>query len=644
MLAVTGLAAMAQNAEDANVVTDQGAQYDLDNLVAPGVNGLIPGPLVYENAPVREVLARLAEWGGVNIVPEPEIGDDDRVSINVQDITWKQALNLVLNHTRPEKLTIEQETINMIVISKPPRVTASFKNAPLAEVVQTLAEYKGASVVISPEITRENLITFTFRDVPWNTALEMVVETAGFAIVKQPNNIIQVVHPRELIAQLEFRTFQLKHIRPKSTYIPKIDTLFIEKRKDRSTSSGGGGSSNNSATDRFLREFPFLEFLQTTLSSNLEGETVGVMRYDDLTNTIMVKDTKPVLDQIQSIVDELDVEPNQILLDVKFISTTNEDLLNFGTDYALGEDEGMIFRSAALDPTTQTAQTLTGGKVTRLPFGLGEEQSKTDQFFLTNYQMAATLRLFQRDRFSKLIQSPQLTALDNQEATIFVGETIHYARAESDSSQSGGATFTIDEASGSPVHVGFQLFIIPHVVKGTERVMMTVIPENKFLSGTSATATVDGFERFEISGAGPGGSDLSIDLPRVQSATVVTNMIIESGQTAVLGGLVVERSSRDVKKIPILGDIPVVNMFFRSTTNNVQKDHLIVFVTPRVIKSINDTEAELNRRLEKRRNSSEDNYDRLEDGSYDRGAFFRGIEERKSSSNDEFDDLLNKKK
>jgi general secretion pathway protein D len=225
-------------------------------------------------------------------------------------------------------------------------------------------------------------------------------------------------------------------------------------------------------------------------------------------------------------------------------------------------------------------------------------------------QTQLTLRLLKQDETSRFIQAPKLIALDNHVATIFVGESIRYARTEAQSNQSGGLQFAIDEADDSPVQTGFQMLVIPHVIPGENRVMMTVIPQSKRLTGTSTT--LPGFDEFR---SGAGVNEVSILLPREQSSTVVTHMILESGQTAVLGGLLTDRETEATNAVPFLGKLPLIGFFFSSTTHSITKDHLMIFITPRIIRSPDKVRDALQRELDARRKAIEEEFDRVHGGT-----------------------------
>jgi general secretion pathway protein D len=217
-----------------------------------------------------------------------------------------------------------------------------------------------------------------------------------------------------------------------------------------------------------------------------------------------------------------------------------------------------------------------------MPFGLGSQvKAPGQQLFLTNYDMTMLFRAFKTDVFSKIIQQPQLAVVDGTEATIFVGETISYPEVKTTTNQFGGLEFSLGEAGKSPVKTGFQLFVIPRIVSDANKIILMVIPQNEFLSGPSTGAAVPGFTHFSLVS---NGATQSIDLPRVNQTELVTKLVIESGRTAVLGGLVVERANYADNGIPVLKDIPLINYLFKQRTDEINKDYLLIFITPKIIR------------------------------------------------------------
>jgi type IV pilus assembly protein PilQ len=526
----------------------------------------------YTNHSLTMVLKDLKSATGVNIVADATITEKDLVTADFTDLDWETALEEVLRLTGCTMELVK----GVIRVTKPPRVNAEFNNAPLNEVIKVLASQAGASVVIAPEITKATTITMKFKDVPFKDALNSLVKTAGYAMVEEPYSILRVVTPDKLVSQMETRMFQFKHVRPPDIYIPKIKTEYAIgtplEIKDP------------------LKEFTLLDALRNMLTKDSKGKSLGSLQYDKITNTVIATDTKPILDAMGKMIDRMDVEPLQVLIEVRYVSTTNTALRDIGLFYGNEANGGIeistqagFFPGVIGTPPPATPH----DTATRFPFGFGNDYTGTQTAFINDLsQLTATLRLFKRDTSSRLVQVPTIVALDNQDATIFVGETIHYAETTAVASQSGGLEYSIKEAANSPVTVGFQLLVIPHIVRGTDKIMLTVIPQDETLTGTSAAAAVAGFERFTI---GSGGNQQVIDLPRKRSSTIVTKMILESGQTAVVGGLARDQRRQTTRKVPFLGDLPVLEYLFTEKSKNVATEHLLVFVTPRIVRSSKDS-------------------------------------------------------
>ncbi len=524
---------------------------------------------------------------GISIDLDPRNINPDEPPLRVFKVTkvpFREALDALLAKA---DLVIADETAALIRIVRPARVSFNFPRAKLSDVIDMIARLSNANIIIAPDVLKiDPPVSVTVNNVPWNEVLNALVKSAGFLAVREKYEIVRVIDPKELLKQLETRAMRLKYIQPPPTYKAKIeDGKYIS----------GKPVQPQQQLEQRLREFVLLNVLSTALTRDSAGKIVGSINFDWGTNTFFVQDTKPALDRIEEMIKLIDQEPEQVIIDLKFISTTNEDLLAFGMNYILGTDEGFTVRTRGLNPVSYTGPLTTtnstafspfteafSGKVTRLPFGLGHEDPISSQFFLTEWNMTATMRAFRRDRYSKFIQEPTLAILDNHEATLFVGEEVHYAEIGSEATQFGTIINTIKEASRSPVKVGFQLYVMPKIVPETNKVLLTLIPVNEFLNGSgTAAGLLAGFERFEIQF---GGATSRIDLPRIATTTVVTKILLESGRTAVLGGLVQERSSFEDKGVPILMDIPLLSYLFKQRNDKITKQHLLIFITPRIVR------------------------------------------------------------
>ena len=534
---------------------------------------------------LREVLSQIGDQVKVNIVVDPQV--DESVTLTLETIDWREALDILARETNCVILEVSDRLIRF---TQPPSINIEFQDAELAVVLELLAKQSGANIVISEDV--QGKVSLTLRDVPWREALNTIVKTAGYVVVSERegvSEILRIVSPEKLTQQQETRIYQLRYIRPPEQYVAIISD--IEKQ---------AGSLGTNTTDS-EEEFTLLRALRRALSPG------GEMDFDVKTNSIIVKDIAPRLDEIAEIIAEIDVEPALVQVEVKFISTANDDILEAGLKLddpntpgrdgfrlsARGASPSSNFADLSglgVIPDATTGVPIYNGSVVSnggtWPFDIGNMQSIGVPYqalgVLDFTQTQLLISMVKDDENSKIVQQPFLTTLDNYPSTIFVGEEVPFAVQNVQQDQNGNVTVSIDENSRSPVNVGFTLYVSPHVIPGTDMIYMNVIPKVSTLVGN--TSDIPGFDRFRFSDPGSGTSAF-IDLPRESSQTVVTYLRVRDGQTAVIGGLHTERRVEIESAIPFLSDIPYLGEAFKWRRRQADVNHLLILVTPRIIKS-----------------------------------------------------------
>jgi len=546
---------------------------------------------------LSEVVQFVRDRSGANIVILE--GGEQRVrDLQVNDILWRDALEFAVDLAG---CVLDEGKSGVLMISRPKRVSFDLRDVDLNEVIMTIAAASGANIIIGPEVS--GTVRVSIKDVPWRDALEEIVKARGYTVVEERRNILRVVDPLTLDAQKVTRSYQLRYLRPTGPRVPTIETQFH---------TGAALPPQGEAGEHFTA----LDALRKALSE--KGELDFIVEQ----NVIIVRDTIQVHDALEEILRRLDVEPAQVFVDVKFVSTSNTDLLDIGIDYG---DSGLT-------------GSITGGQIPiDFPFTMGKggfeddliaDQSGSGPFAddslssssvilpdtifgaLSFTQFQATLHMLQQDSSAEIIQAPKLVTMDGREATIFVGETVRYAEAKSEQGQAGGLQLTVAEAAGSPVEVGFQLLIRPTVVPGTNRIIMEVIPKETSLTGSSGSTALSpaGFDIFTVGAAGAEGS---IALPRTRSSTLITQMMVESGQTAVIGGLTTDMDTDSESRVPYLSSIPVVGELFKHKSTTRERRSLVIFITPRIVRSTQDTEFLLQQELLRRRTRLHDEIEAL---------------------------------
>jgi type IV pilus assembly protein PilQ len=551
---------------------------------------------------LEDVVAHLRERSGANIVvidPSPEESiSKEKISIELTDVPWRDALEIVAEKAL---CVVEERTAGVLAVTRPKKVNFMFQDQDIRSVIDAIGKVSGANIVVGPEVAGN--ISVRLTDVPWRDALEVVAKTLAFTVVEENRGLLRVVDPRTLQDQLETRTYQLRYLRPKSSYKPMIKSEFLQQ------------AQRAAAAADVMKTFTVLQALSKALSS------AGQIDYIDSSNVVIVRDTTQVHNAVRDMIARLDVEPLQVFCDVKFVSTTNGEILNLGVDY--GDSGPQVTLTGGSIPVTFPFNEGGGGFEDWLiasPNGQGPYVDPLlnagativpDTVFgaLSFQQVQATLRLLQRDTNSEVIQAPKIIALDGNEATIFVGETIRYAEAKSEQGQSGGLQLSVQEAGGSPVEVGFQLLIRPNVIPGTENIVMEIIPKETSLSGTgNSTLAPPGFDVFTV---GASGLEGSIALPRTRSSTIVTTMMLESGQTAVIGGLTSDTEVETKTAVPFLSKIPLLGELFKHQAKNRERRSLIVFITPSIVHSSEDTQLLLEQELRRRRSDLKEELESL---------------------------------
>jgi len=530
----------------------------------------------------REIAGYIAQVGDFNVVLSEDI--DEEVSIRFLADTPQNALKKFATKLGA---SLSREAFSTYRIVKLPLVSLQFDDADVRTVIKQIAKLADGNVVINENV--QGTVSLRVDNVTWRAALENVVRTSGFQIVEEEGEIFRIVTIETLKRQRQTRVFYLRYIQPPATYRPTIETDFaVGGPEDEDSIRAYSGSGQQSTSRRGDKgQFPLLNAVANLLSP------VGKVEYDVFSNSLVATDIPPKLERIGDVVRLVDVRPDQVFIDVKFVSTSNMDLLDVGTDY----------QNVGGNPNLGFSIDISGGAFkTILPFNRGgggfEDSLSTavdppsdaflagiaDPYTFGNLrfnQFLMIVSFLKQDVNTVILQAPKILTLDNSEATIFVGRTVRYAETFSTSNQAGGVEVGIREADQSPVDTGLQLLVIPHIVRGTDEIILELIPEDEALTGTGTT--IPGFDDFDA-------GEISIQLPRISSRTIVTKLRLKSGYTAVLGGLVDERESEVERKVPFLGDIPLVGWAFKSKLFQKNKSNLLIFVTCIIVRNSRDAD------------------------------------------------------
>ncbi len=523
---------------------------------------------------LRDLLKFIGGKAGVNILVDPEI--QEKITIRLINVYWKNALKVI---TEKAKCVVEQISPNLYRVTKPPTVNMEFMNADIRVVLDFLAKQANSNIIISQAI--QGKVNLSLKDVHWRQALETIVKTSGYVAVEEEGNIIRIVTRNSLKDQLETEILTLKYVRPPSTYRAAITSAGA------STKGGVFFVGNATAPGDPATTFTLFKALSDAVNKDIQEKVI----YDPLSNAFVVRATKLTINRLKKIIKKVDKEPQQVFIDVKFVKTQARGLIEKGlrlTDPA-GSTDGVTVRqvfdntinvpgvvSQAGEGFNPLPATMRGV----FPFELGDQDTFTKRFRIPTVldfsQTLAILRLVKSYENTRIMQAPSIMTVNHQEATIFVGENIPYAEQQATVDPNGNPpTVTLSQGQGSPVSVGFHLFITPHVIPDTDKIMLTIIPKFNFLSGPQ-----NGFRVFTV-----GAQGSSITLPQTQEQIVVTNLLLSDGKTAVIGGLLSETKTEHVSKVPLLSSIPILGSLFTYKSYDTRTENLMIFITPTIIRN-----------------------------------------------------------
>jgi len=323
-----------------------------------------------------------------------------------------------------------------------------------------------------------------------------------------------------------------------------LNQIFSEYTTAGGTTRTTGTMQGRGGTSQFGRS------TGTQRISAAPGDLVGQVYVvaDEDTNSLVVRTATKHFERVKEIIDELDLAIPQVLIKVLIAEVTHEDELDLGTEFSILN----LQSGATLEVTGDLGGTdeRAGGVVTAtMTTGL-----------------AATFNALQREGRLDVLSRPYILASDNQEASITVGQEVPFI-TNSRTTETGQTINTIEYED-----IGIILNVTPHI-NPQGLVILDVAPEISHLTDTTV----------------PLSETVNATVYAKRSAT--TQVAIHDGQTIVIGGLMEDRIADAVRKVPFLGDIPLLGALFRRTQKTKIKTELLIFLTPHVAKEPNDLEA-----------------------------------------------------
>ncbi|MBL0635650.1 GspD family T2SS secretin variant ExeD [Aeromonas dhakensis] len=351
--------------------------------------------------------------------------------------------------------------------------------------------------------------------------------------------IIQMVHQldRDLQSQGNTRVFYLKYGKAKDLVeVLKGVSSSIEadKKGGAATTTGGGGAS-------------------------IGGGKLAISA-DETTNALVITAQPDVMSELEQVVAKLDIRRAQVLVEAIIVEIADGDGLNLGVQWANTNGGGTQFTDTNL-PIGSVAIAAKDYKDNGTTTGLAslakEFNGMAAGFYKGNW--AALVTALSTNTKNDILSTPSIVTMDNKEASFNVGQEVPVQSGSQSSTTSDQVFNTIERKT-----VGTKLVVTPQINEG-DSVLLNIEQEVSSVAQTQATGT----------------ANLG---PTFDTRTIKNAVLVKSGETVVLGGLMDEKTQEKVSKVPLLGDIPVLGYLFRTTTNSVNKRNLMVFIRPTILR------------------------------------------------------------
>lgn len=479
--------------------------------------------------PVSKIDAR-NQGGNSRIQIQPQ-GDWDFSSYQTDG-------QLVVEIRRPAPESAASADNNQKPQYKGDKLSLNFQNIEVRTVLQVIAEFTGLNIVTSDSVNGN--ITLRLKDVPWDQALDLILQTKGLD-QRRAGNIIQIAPREELLArdkQVQEARQQLATLEP-----VRSETFVLRYRSAEDFKKVLDGSNTTGKKESILTER-------------------GSALIDPKTNTLIINDTGSTIDKIRDIIGKTDVPVKQVLIEARIVEATDNWSRNLGVKLSYdrftsngiisggGLDNAITNANGRLNNATASPYVIKPG--INLPI-TNPAGSLTALYTVGKSAIIGLeLQALQTENKGRVISSPRIMTADRQEATIEQGTEIPYQEASSS-----GATSTSFKKAVLSLNVKPQITPDNHV--------MLDIKVNK--DSVSPNLTVGG-------------------TPALDTKKVTTQVLVENGGTVVIGGIYQQQISDVVNKVPLLGDIPVLGALFRSSQKYDNRTELLVFITPRVVEDL----------------------------------------------------------
>jgi type IV pilus assembly protein PilQ len=429
------------------------------------------------------------------------------------------------------------------------RLTLNFQDIETRAVLQLLAETSGQNIVVSDTV--QGNVTLRLQNVPWDQALDIVLRTKGLD-KRQEGNVVYVAPAEELAA----REKQLLEARKAVTELSPVRTEYLQVN--------------------YAKASDLAALIRSQGKTSLLSER-GSISIDERTNTLLLQDTAERLADIRRLVATLDIPVKQVLIEARIVIVNDDFTRELGVRFGgaavfnHGGADGMGFVGSSgldtvpgesgpvLDPSGAlnqrglvTTPTVDDRYMVNLP--IANPAGRIAMTLLdSDYVVDLEITAAENEGRGEVVSAPRVITANGKEAVIEQGQEIPFQ----ESASSGATTTQFKKAVLS-------LKVTPQITPD-DRIILDLTVSKDSVGAVVPSAT-GGF------------------VPSIDTREITTQVLVNDGQTVVLGGILETERRDTVNKVPYLGDIPGLGVLFRSKSRTDNKDELLIFVTPKILR------------------------------------------------------------
>ncbi|MFN7221013.1 MAG: type IV pilus secretin PilQ [Burkholderiales bacterium] len=409
------------------------------------------------------------------------------------------------------------------------KLSLNFQNIEVRAVLQVIADFTGLNIITTDTVGGN--ITLRLKDVPWDQALDIILQSKGLS--KRKNGNVVLIAPSDELATKEKLALEVAQ-----------QTTELEPLR----------------TESFVLSYAKASDVRALLSDGQQKilSRRGSVTVDSRTNTMFVQDVPARLDEVRRLLTQLDVPVRQVQIEARIVVADDNFRRQLGARFGTAAGVTADGRNIGISGTATQANAISRGTLptgftagdlnVNLPVAAAGQLGLTFLNLGNGNVVNLELSALEADNRGKVVSNPRIVTADKRKATITQGTEIGFQTQAS----SGGTTTQFKPAVLS-------LDVTPQITPDDKVIMDLDIKKD------SVGALIGG-------------------IPSIDTRTLKTQVLADNGETIVLGGIYEQTTRTDVTKVPLLGDIPVLGNLFKTTTKRDEKTELLIFITPRIIK------------------------------------------------------------